>query len=123
MAGLGLGLGISGGSGGGPGGDSPILGGLYFLTQDSNLLITQRKRGTPLTDAFLVIEPNDDVPSDILPVTTDLVLTQDGRLLTTQDGRIIAQNEEDLPYSWLATEHGRELITQDGKNIVLQNIS
>ena len=111
MAGLGLGLGISSGVNG-PGHDAGgVTDALYFLTQDNDVLITQRRRGSPLSAAFLVVEPNDGITSDLLPEPTQLLLLQDGGFLLTQDGRIIAQNEEDLPFA--------RIMSQDDKNILI----
>ena len=123
MAGLGLGLGISSGVNG-PGHDAGgVTDALYFLTQDNNVLITQRKRGDPLSDAFLVVEPNDGVTSDLLPEPTQLLLLQDGGFLLTQDGRIIARNDEDLPFDRIMSQDDKNILTQDGNFLVSQQMS
>ncbi len=123
MAGLGLGLGISSGVNG-PGHDAGgVTDALYFLTQDDNVLITQRKRGSPLSDAFLVVEPNDGITSDILPEPTQLLLLQDGGFLLTQDGRILAQNIEDRPYDRLMSQDDKTILTQDDNFLVSQQVS
>ena len=124
MAGLGLGLGISSGVNG-PGHDAAggVTDGLYFLTQDNDVLITQRKRGDPLSDAFLVVEPNDGVTSDLLPEPTQLLLLQDGGFLLTQDGRIIARNDEDLPFDRIMSQDDKNILTQDGNFLVSQQVS
>ena len=123
MAGLGLGLGISSGVNG-PGHDAGgVTDALYFLTQDNNVLITQRKRGDPLSDAFLVVEPNDGVTSDLLPEPTQLLLLQDGGFLLTQDGRIIARNDEDLPFDRIMSQDDKNILTQDGNFLVSQTVS
>ena len=124
MAGLGLGLGISSGVNG-PGHDAAggVTDGLYFLTQDNDVLITQRRRGSPLSDAFLVVEPNDSITSDILPEPTQLLLLQDGGFLLTQDGRIIAQNEEDLPFARIMSQDDKNILTQDDNFLVSQTVS
>ena len=123
MAGLGLGLGISSGVNG-PGHDAGgVTDALYFLTQDGDVLISQRKRGTPLTPAFLVVEPNDDITSDLLPEPTQLLLLQDGGFLLTQDGRIIAQNNEDRPFDRLMSQDDKNILTQDDNFLVSQQVS
>ena len=123
MAGLGLGLGISSGVNG-PGHDAGgVTDALYFLTQDNNVLITQRKRGDPLSDAFLVVEPNDGVTSDLLPEPTQLLLLQDGGFLLTQDGRIIARNDEDRPFDRLMSQDDKNILTQDDNFLVSQQVS
>ena len=124
MAGLGLGLGISSGVNG-PGHDAAggVTDGLYFLTQDNDVLITQRRRGSPLSDAFLVVEPNDSITSDILPEPTQLLLLQDGGFLLTQDGRIIAQNDEDLPFTRIMSQDDKNILTQDDNFLVSQTVS
>jgi hypothetical protein len=123
MAGLGLGLGISSGVNG-PGHDAGgVTDALYFLTQDDNVLITQRKRGSPLSDAFLVVEPNDGVIFDTLPEPTQLLLLQDGGFLLTQDGRILAQNIEDLPFTRLMSQDDKNILTQDDNFLVSQQVS
>ena len=123
MAGLGLGLGISSGVNG-PGHDAGgVTDALYFLTQDNNVLITQRKRGDPLSDAFLVVEPNDGVTSDLLPEPTQLLLLQDGGFLLTQDGRIIARNDEDRPFDRIMSQDDKNILTQDGNFLVSQQVS
>ena len=124
MAGLGLGLGISSGVNG-PGHDAAggVTDGLYFLTQDNDVLITQRRRGSPLSDAFLVIEPNDGITSDLLPEPTQLLLLQDGGFLLTQDGRIIARNDEDLPFDRIMSQDDKNILTQDDNFLVSQQVS
>ena len=123
MAGLGLGLGISSGVNG-PGHDAGgVTDALYFLTQDNNVLITQRKRGDPLSDAFLVVEPNDGVTSDLLPEPTQLLLLQDGGFLLTQDGRIIARNDEDRPFDRIMRQDDKNILTQDDNFLVSQQVS
>ena len=124
MAGLGLGLGISSGVNG-PGHDAAggVTDGLYFLTQDNDVLITQRRRGSPLSDAFLVVEPNDGITSDILPEPTQLLLLQDGGFLLTQDGRIIARNDEDLPFDRIMSQDDKNILTQDDNFLVSQTVS
>ena len=124
MAGLGLGLGISSGVNG-PGHDAAggVTDGLYFLTQDNDVLITQRRRGSPLSDAFLVVEPNDGITSDLLPEPTQLLLLQDGGFLLTQDGRIIARNDEDLPFDRIMSQDDKNILTQDGNFLVSQQVS
>ena len=123
MAGLGLGLGISSGVNG-PGHDAGgVTDALYFLTQDNNVLITQRKRGDPLSDAFLVVEPNDGITSDLLPEPTQLLLLQDGGFLLTHDGRIIARNDEDRPFDRIMSQDDKNILTQDGNFLVSQQVS
>ena len=123
MAGLGLGLGISSGVNG-PGHDAGgVTDALYFLTQDNNVLITQRKRGDPLSDAFLVVEPNDGVTSDLLPEPTQLLLLQDGGFLLTQDGRIIARNDEERPFDRIMSQDDKNILTQDDNFLVSQTVS
>ena len=123
MAGLGLGLGISSGVNG-PGHDAGgVTDALYFLTQDNNVLITQRKRGNPLSDAFLVVEPNDGVTSDLLPEPTQLLLLQDGGFLLTQDGRIIARNDEERPFDRIMSQDDKNILTQDDNFLVSQQVS
>ena len=123
MAGLGLGLGISSGVNG-PGHDAGgVTDALYFLTQDNNVLITQRKLGDPLSDAFLFVDPNDGVTSYLLPEPTQLLLLQDGGFLLTQDGRIIARNDEDLPFDRIMSQDDKNILTQDGNFLVSQQVS
>ena len=122
MAGLGLGLGISSGSSGETS-SSTVSDLLYLLAQNGDVLISQRKRGTPLSDAFLVVEPNDDITSDTLPEPTELLLLQDGGFLLTQDGRIIAQNAADRPYDRLMSQDDKNILTQDDNFLVSEQVS
>tara|TARA_B100000029_G_scaffold133382_1_gene127438 strand:+ start:1932 stop:2288 length:357 start_codon:yes stop_codon:yes gene_type:complete len=118
MTGLGLGLGISsGGIGGG------AVSFLYLMTQDGDILISQKNRGEPSSPAFLVYEPNDDITSDTLPEPTELLLSQDSKFLQTQDGRLIAQNSADRPYDRLMSQDDNNMITQAGDYLVSEQVS
>ena len=118
MAGLGLGLNISSGTI-----SSGALAYLYLTTQDGDILIGQKNRGEPLSPAFLVYEPNDDITSDTLPEPTELLLSQDSKFLQAQDGRLIAQNAADRPYDRLMSQDDNNLITQAGDYLVSEQVS
>lgn len=123
MAGLGTGLGITLASTARLAASITAEDFLYITAQNGDILIGEKVRGSDSSPAFLVYEPNSGITSDTLAEPTDLLLTQDGRVIQTEDGRLFGVEDKDLPYARYITQDGRIILTQDGNLLVAQEVN
>ena len=113
--GLGLGVSVSGTTSG------VVPSFLYLMAQDGDILEAQSERGSPASPTQILYEPND-IPSDAPPDPTELLLTQDTKVILTEDGKGLAQEPSDRPYARFITQDKKLVTTQDGQPLVAQEV-